>query len=332
MRVSEGLREAVRARVLPREPSEHALSAARAVARGGGASVLGVVFFGSRKTQAGPDPWSAYDFFVVTSEYASFYRSLGCAGLLRRSPRLLAALNVVLPPNQVSLRFDSPPGTASHAKCAVISLARLQRETSPRRSDHFCLGRLFQPTEVLYAADGASREAIVDAIASAHALTYAWVRPWLPPKIHVEDYCRTLLRVSLGGEIRPEPEGRAQRLWEAQRDYLREVYAVLLRDLEASGELLRAADGSLALARPATARERIAMACYFRWSLLRATCRWAKHMLTFEGWLDYIVRKASRHTGEPIVLTPRERRLPLLFLWPRLVRFLRHKDRTGRRA
>jgi hypothetical protein len=49
--------------------------------------------------------------------------------------------------------------------------------------------------------------------------------------------------------------------------------------------------------------------------------------VTFEGWLDYLLRKAERHTGQEIVLTPRERRLPLVFLWPRVLRYLRHKDR-----
>jgi hypothetical protein len=54
-------------------------------------------------------------------------------------------------------------------------------------------------------------------------------------------------------------------------------------------------------------------------------------MVTFEGWLDFLVRKARRHTGEDIVLTPRERRLPLVFLWPRVIRYLRDKD-AGRRS
>jgi hypothetical protein len=49
-------------------------------------------------------------------------------------------------------------------------------------------------------------------------------------------------------------------------------------------------------------------------------------VVSFEGWLDYIVRKASRHAGQPIELTPRERRFPLLLLWGRVWRYLRHKD------
>ena len=71
------------------------------------------------------------------------------------------------------------------------------------------------------------------------------------------------------------------------------------------------------------------MRLYFSRSLVRATLRWGKHVLTFEGWLEYILRKVQRHVGEEIVLTPRGRRWPLVFLWPRLVRYLRRKDRIG---
>jgi hypothetical protein len=54
-------------------------------------------------------------------------------------------------------------------------------------------------------------------------------------------------------------------------------------------------------------------------------------MVTFDDWLEFIVRKVRRHTGQEIVLTPRERRHPLVFLWPRVVRYLRHKDARGAR-
>ena len=46
---------------------------------------------------------------------------------------------------------------------------------------------------------------------------------------------------------------------------------------------------------------------------------------TFEDWLEYIRRKAERHTGQEIVFSDRERRMPLVFLWPRVLRYLREK-------
>ncbi len=81
------------------------------------------------------------------------------------------------------------------------------------------------------------------------------------------------------------------------------------------------------LVHPVGVGERLRLRAYFGRSLVRATVRWAKHIVTFEGWLDYILRKVRRHEGTEVELSPRERRLPLLFLWPRLFRYLRHKNR-----
>ena len=316
---------AIRARVLPGEPSrDAALIAGRIVALAPGA-VDAVLFFGSRKSRARPDPHSAYDLFVVASDPRALYDRLSAAGLVRRAPSTLAGLQRVLPPNVISLTLDLD-GAPARAKCAVVTLRGLRRQTSGERDDHFCAGRLFQATEIVYAAPGLEDE-VVGALAAAHALTWDWVRPWLPARFDVDEYCRTCLRVSFAGEIRPEPEGRSQALFEAQAGYLRPVYTVLLQALAREGELREEA-GSFTLARPATRRERARVAGFFRWSKVRATARWGKYVVTFDDWLDFIVRKARRHTGEDIVLTERERRMPLVFLWPRVIHYLRHKDRT----
>jgi hypothetical protein len=315
---------AVRDRVLPVEKRPAIEAAARDLVSAGGGEVIGVVFFGSRRTAAErADPWSAHDFFVLVGSYPEFYAALQKSGKTRKSARLMALLNVLLPPNQVSLRLGDP---VIHAKCSVTSLATFLRETSPHRRDHFCIGRLFQPSQVLSAADPETSRCIVAALVSAHAETYRWVRPWLPERFDAEAYCRTALRVSLGREIRPEPEGRAEALWAAQREEQTVVYARLLEELAARGELRPVAPATWSLVRPVTTAERLRLEAYFAWSLFRATARWLKHMVTFENWLDYILRKVARHTGEEVVLTPRERRMPLLFLWPRLLRFLRQKD------
>ena len=132
--------------------------------------------------------------------------------------------------------------------------------------------------------------------------------------------------MSYAGEIRPEPAARADALWLAQRDVLVGTYGHLLRELAATGELRETADGHYRLARPAARLEAVRGGAYFRWSLVRATARWAKYMVTFEGWQEFMLRKVRRHSGQEMVLTPRERRFPLIFLWPRVVRYLRHKD------
>jgi len=323
----EALREAVRAQAFPAVPSAEAAAAARAVAEAGGPEVRAVVFFGSRKSRARPDRWSAYDYFVLVRRYAGFYRALRAAGRLGRPAGLVAALNRVLPPNQISLDASGPEGQRLAAKCAVASLDAFARETSPRRHDHFFLGRLFQPAEVVYVADAETAQAILDGLTWAHHLTLDWVRPCLPERFDADAFTRALLRVSFRAEIRPEPAGRAVALWEAQRETLRAVYPVVLAERVKSGDLREPEPGVFALARPVGAGERLGLALYFRWSLVRATARWLKYVVTFQGWLDFIVRKAQRHSGQEIQLTPRERRWPLVFLWPRVLRYLRHKDR-----
>ena len=326
MNAPPDLLAAVRTRVLPPDPSPEAVGLARHIMDMAGDSVAAIVFFGSRKSRARPDPYSAIDLFVVVAHARSFYGRLSARGAVRRPAAVLAALQAILPPNQISLTAR-PEDPGPRAKCAVITERELRRQTSPRRGDHFCLGRLFQPTEILYAAPGREDETIA-ALVDAHAMTYEWGRPWLPARFDVGDYCRTLLRVSFAAEIRPEPEGRAEALFEAQEAYLRPVYATLLAALAASGELREEAPGVYALARPVGVYERLRLAAYFRWSKVRATVRWAKYVVTFDDWLEFIVRKARRHTGEDIVLSDRERRMPLLFLWPRLIHYLRHKDRA----
>jgi hypothetical protein len=331
MRPLDRLRAAVHARALPAEPSSpEAVLLARALAAAGGGSVRAVAFFGSRKTGAGHDPWSAWDLFVTTGDYRGFYRALRSAGQLGRPAWLVAALNACMPPNQIA--FRGPAGSAAAgalAKCAVLTLAALGRETSPRRRDHFCIGRLFQPVELLFWRNDADREAFLDALVAAHVASYAWSRPWLPPRFDAESYARGLLAVSMGGELRPEPRGRAEALFAAQREYLVGVYGLLLDALAEDGELRREAGGGFSLARPVSAAEGLRVRLYFARSKFRATARWLKYVVTFEGWLEYIVRKAERHTGESVVLSPWERRLPVPFLLPRVVRHLRRKPPGG---
>ena len=62
---------------------------------------------------------------------------------------------------------------------------------------------------------------------------------------------------------------------------------------------------------------------YFTASKARATARWFKYMVTFDGWLDYILRKIERRAGFEVKIEERERRWPLIFLWPKLFVVLR---------
>lgn len=308
------------------EVAPDARDLAAAVARVGGEAVRAIVFFGSRRTGTPTDPHSGYDFFVAVSDYGPFYEALVRAGAYRRSPGLAASINAVLAPNQVRVREGERT-----AKCAVIQLATLVRETGPRRHDQFCAGRLFQPASVVYAADDQARTAAETALAEARRVALDWARPWLPESFDAEEFCHRALQVSMRHEIRPEPAGRAEALWNAQRAQQVPAFAPVLAEAAARRALREVEPGRFALARPVGFAERARLWTFFQRSRLRATLRWAKYVVTFDDWLDYIVRKAERHTGQRIELAPRERRWPLVFLWPRVVRYFATKDSRGKR-
>jgi hypothetical protein len=328
------LREAVAAAALSPETDATLVAAMDRLAAAAGDTLDGCVFFGSRRTGAAKaNAWSAYDLFAVVTAYRPFYESLRRAGLSGKSPRLLGLVSRFLPPTQISVAFRDPE---MHAKVSVIRRDAFARETSSGRRDHFTIGRLFQPTRILAARSAEAREGLLAAVVSAHAETWRWSRPWLPPSFTADEYGRRVLEVSMSWEVRPEPPGRAAALWEAQRDAQRPVFEALLRDLGSAGVVARTAvagtdpDAAVvawAPVHPLRALEDLRLRFYFTSSMLRATARWAKHVLSFEGWLDYIVRKVSRHTGQPIELTARERRWPLVLLWGRVFRYLRDKNR-----
>jgi len=325
--VTGGLEQALRERVLPAAGQAAACEAAAALAGIAGASLVGVVFFGSRKSDAGFDRHSAWDFFVVTRGYGEFYRRLRAAGRLRRNPGLVAGLNAVLPPNQLRLQLETPRGTVT-AKCAVIDVEALERSTGPGRRDHFCAGRLFQPVEVVHSAGAAAAERLLACVLSAHRETWRWSRPWLPDRFDTDAFYRRALEVSMAGEIRPESSRRAVALWEAQADHRRAVYPLLLAELAERGELV-ADGGAWRPARPAGAGERLRWRLYFAVSKARATLRWFKYVVTFDDWLDYILAKVERHTGRRIELSAAQRRYPLIPLWPALFRHLREKEKDA---
>jgi hypothetical protein len=149
---------------------------------------------------------------------------------------------------------------------------------------------------------------------------------------NVLDYCRRMMEVSYAAEIRPEARSRVREVTGAQGSFFRLVYGRVLQTGVRDGRLL--VEGDLfRLAKKPGWRERFRAAHFFRRSKVRATVRWFKYMLTFDDWLDYIVRKIERRSGERIELTRAERRFPVIFLWPkafRLIRAMRTSD--ARRA
>ena len=254
-----------------------------------------------------------------------FYQAMHRAGFLQRSPAVLGVLDPFLPPTQIRLARGE-----WLVKASVLSTSAILRATSADRRDQFVAGRLFQDVHVVWARDAAFAAVMGRAIDSARLVTLDWVSPDLPGRFDAAQYVRQLLRTSFRFEVRPETRGRADALYEAQASRLLPTFEDVLKALASAGRLQPMGDGTYSLGRPLSGPESLKRRLFLQWSRVRATARWPKHAVTFDGWLDYIIRKAERHSGETIVLTPLERRFPLILLWPKIFRFLGRQRRKGR--
>ena len=304
-------------------PSADASALAAMLARSCGPSTVAVIHYGSHAQRSDARRESAFDFFIIVDRYRDAYDSLARTAGTSYSPRTAALLNHILAPNVIAVtdREAVPPLAA---KCAVLSLEVLRRACSSQARDHFVQGRLFQYVQLAWTRDVKAREAVESAIVEARARSFVWGRTSLPPVFDAEEYFRVLLERSFSAEIRPERGGRVDALVGAQHDIVIRVYDALLQRL-AGESLLREEGNVYHLTRPAGLLERLRNGWYFRVSKLRATARWLKYIVLYDDWLDYVIRKIARRSGVTLELTARERRWPLIFLWPKAIQYLRSR-------
>lgn len=284
-----------------------------------GDSLRAVILFGSRLVGTSPGLHSATDLFVVVDRTRAFYHGLHAHGLVSRSPLVLAALNHWLPPNVVSVRIPGDRGAGF--KCFVIRTDQFSSALSAGARDHFCKGRLAQHVELVFTRDAGVRVEILSLLERARVDTLSWVPALLPPRFDVDDYCLRMLRASYAAEIRPESGDRVHEVFLAEREALRLLFTPALAAHGPSHGIGSEGDQYVRRYTPSV-WTRLRIALYFHHSRARATLRWLKYVITYDDWLDYIVRKIHRRTGMKVEMSAAERRMPFLLMWPKFFRVL----------
>ena len=197
----------------------------------------------------------------------------------------LATANRMLPPNVFPFARDN-----LSAKYAVLSLADLQRETSVEARDPSTFARLAQPLRLVWGDAAVVLAPVTEAVRTLLTVT---------PRAG-DDRWRDAFAATYASELRAERAARPGSIVDADPARYRAVLDALgsLPDRSASWPRVR------------------------RWSKARQVAKLAKASLTFAGGIDYLAWKIARHSGEPVIVRPWQRRYPLLaalVMLPRLI-------------
>ncbi len=271
-----------------------------------GPSVDAVLYYGSCLRSGNPFE-GIVDLYLIVERYTRFHRS-----------GLRAMANRLLPPD-VFYREFSVGRRRIRAKYNVISMADFDRGLTGRWHHSYLWGRFSQPVDILWARDEKTDERIRQLL-DASILTFLnEVLPVTPPSGRLLDVWREGLRLSYETEIRSEHPDRATELVEYAGEYLVTASASVAGRLRYPLEL--SGDGAGTRYRleigPGTRRRH-----RWKWQLRKISgkslslTRLVKALFTFDGGLDYIAWKLSRHSGQTIEIPERVRRHPLIFVWP----------------
>lgn len=223
----------------------------------------------------------------------------------------------VLPPNVYYLEAPLGPDRV-RCKYAVLSLAQFERGTGPAWFQSYLWGRFAQPVRVIWTDRPETRARLHAAFLTAGETLLRRALPALPPEGPVEALWQGALALSYATELRAESKARAAELAGHGRDFYAAMTRALLPRL-APRLTLHETGGTLCYTAHVTAHAR--RAAPLLWGLRRvqgkalSVARLLKGLFTFEGGLDYVAWKLSRHSGQVIEIPDKVRRRPLLHLW-----------------
>lgn len=271
---------------------------AAAIAGRYGTAARAILFYGSCLRSRELDG-QMLDFYLIVSSYREAY-----------GRSWLAPANRLIPPNVFPFEHD---GLA--AKYAVLSEADLARECSPEARSVSVWARFAQPSRLIWAADEASRERTVAAVAEAVPTLFRLTLPMLaaPAAPDPLDIWRRGFSLTYGAELRAERETRSASIVDSDTARYRRFAVAALAEIGGRG-------GDV----PPSLMRR-------RWRRMQrkgkalSVLRLVKASGTFAGGIDYLAWKINRHAGTAITVRPWQRRWPLLGAVTLLPRLLRQK-------
>lgn len=303
------------------EVSRPTLAAAGAVAEAIhqqlGPGVAAILFYGSC-LRTGEIENGVLDFYALVDSYRAVYPS-----------RFLAGLNAMLPPNvfYIEVLYE---GKIIRAKYAVISTGQFAYAVSLRSVHAGIWARFCQPVLLVYSRDESARITVTHALGEAILTMVLRAVAFLPSESEKEPFRPEALwqcgfQATYRAELRPENSVTIAGLYQAAPERYQQVAYAAVRELARRGLLeLHGTEGNLHVVMAAFRRKKLYRDWRIRSVLAKGlyVLRLLKSALTFGDWLPYALWKLERHTGMRIEPTERQRRAPLIWGWPVILKLL----------
>jgi hypothetical protein len=294
-----------------------ASAVAEAIRQQLGSGVAAILFYGSC-LRTGEVDNGVLDFYVLVDSYQMVFSS-----------RFLAGLNAVLPPNVFYIEVPYG-GKMIRAKYAVISVDQFTYAVSLRSVHAGIWARFCQPVLLVYSRDESSRTTVTHALREAILTMVLRAVAFLPVEsegqpLQVELLWQRGFRATYRAELRPENPTTIAGLYQAAPKRYQQVAHAALQELERRGLLeLYGVEGNFRVVMPAVRRKKLCRDWRVRSVLAKGlyAVRLLKSALTFGDWLPYALWKLERHTGVRIEPTERQRRAPLIWGWPVILKLL----------
>ncbi len=285
--------------------------AAELAARGG-RGVVGVLFYGSALRTGATD--GLLDFYVLLDQLEAWDQT-----------PFQRAGNRRLPPN-VEYAESTAAGMTLRAKLAVMTLEQFVDHARAMSLDTTIWARFAQPAGLAWRRDAFAGQQIAEAVAVACRGAAWWAAHLGPERGRAGEFWQALFSRTYASELRVEGTNRPGSIIDAAP----ERYDAMLRLAWAAEGIEfeeRGGTGAPVLAPRISEQQRADAKRAWRTRARLAKplnlARLAKAAFTFSGGADYIAWKIERHSGHKEIVTPFQRRHPLLAAGPALWRLWR---------
>ncbi|HFB55594.1 MAG TPA: hypothetical protein ENJ46_06680, partial [Hellea balneolensis] len=279
------------------EPSPNAAAMCQKIITRHEGRVQALLYYGS-SLRAMNDPGKMLDFYVLVDSYRKTHKN-----------PVRAFLNYLIPPAVYYLENKNADGTLSVCKYSILSLSAFQKKTTSKAFLSMIWGRFSQPCVLLFPTSDEVKYQIQNARTQAILHVAKQTAPLFDAPATARQFWSRGFFESYQTEIRPEKS--TTRSDEIVSRY-QERYDGISQTLFGPADQ----DGKYNLPHSTRMQK---FWCRWKWLWRRIlgkplnAVRILNSAFTFDGGLDYILRKVNNHSGVEINVSPSQKKHPILW-------------------